>query len=84
MLNAFLRAILVAIISLVGYFMKRTTKTSAPKTVSAPAPVAKAAPQPVSDEVDEETLAVITAALMAYYAQEKPKCEFTVKRIKRI
>ena len=37
-----------------------------------------------SDEISEETLAVITAALMAYYQTNKPKCEFTVKRIKRI
>ena len=37
-----------------------------------------------SDEVDEETVAVITAALMAYYQTNKPQCGFTVKRIKRI
>jgi Na+-transporting methylmalonyl-CoA/oxaloacetate decarboxylase gamma subunit len=42
------------------------------------------APQTQSDEVDEETVAVIMAALMAYYEQNYPKCEFTVKRIKRI
>ena len=36
------------------------------------------------DEVDEETIAVIMAALMAYYEQNNPKCEFTLKRIKRI
>ena len=34
--------------------------------------------------LDEETIAVITAAIMAYYQKENPKCEFTVKRIKRI
>ncbi len=37
-----------------------------------------------NDEVDEETVAVIMAALMAYYQTNNPKCEFTVKRIKRI
>ena len=36
------------------------------------------------DEVDEETVAVIMAALMAYYEANNPKCEFTVKRIKRV
>ncbi len=36
------------------------------------------------EEVSEETLAIITAAIMAYYQTNKPKCEFTVKRIKRI
>ena len=34
--------------------------------------------------VSEETIAVIMAALMAYYQTEQPKCDFTVRRIKRI
>ena len=38
----------------------------------------------VDEKIDEETLAVITAALMAYYQTNNPKCEFTLKRIKRI
>ena len=37
-----------------------------------------------SEEISEETVAVITAAIMAYYQQTQTKCEFTVKRIKRI
>jgi Na+-transporting methylmalonyl-CoA/oxaloacetate decarboxylase gamma subunit len=37
-----------------------------------------------ADEPDEETVAVIMAALMSYYETNYPKCEFTVKRIKRI
>ena len=37
-----------------------------------------------SEEVSEETVAIITAALMAYYEKNNLKCEFTVKRIKRI
>ena len=36
------------------------------------------------EEIPEETVAVITAAIMAYYVKENRKCEFTVKRIKRI
>ena len=36
------------------------------------------------DEIDEETLAVITAAIMAYYEQQGNRCEFIVKRIKTI
>ena len=38
----------------------------------------------ISDEITEETVAIITAAIMAYYEKNNPKCEFTVKRIKRI
>lgn len=37
-----------------------------------------------NNEISEETVAVITAALMAYYQKNNPKCEFMVKRIKRI
>ncbi len=52
-------------------------------------PEAKTSPQTVaisndSDEITEETVAIITAAIMGYYQQTNPKCEFTVKRIKRI
>ena len=36
------------------------------------------------DEMSEELIAVITAAIAAYYQQENKKCDFTVKRIKRI
>ena len=39
---------------------------------------------PKTEEISEETLAIIMAALMAYYQTERPKCEFTVRRIKRI
>ena len=42
------------------------------------------APCENSEEISEETVAVITAAIMAYYQQTQTKCEFTVKRIKRI
>ena len=37
-----------------------------------------------SDEVPDEVKAAIIAAIMAYYSEEKPKCEFKVKRIKRL
>ena len=37
-----------------------------------------------TDEVPDEVKAAIIAAIMAYYSAEKPKCEFKVKRIKRI
>lgn len=43
-----------------------------------------AASVPENEEISEETIAVITAALMAYYEKNNSKCEFNVKRIKRI
>lgn len=46
-----------------------------------------AATQNVADSVEEvpaEVKAAIVAAIMAYYSEEAPKCEFKVKRIKRL
>lgn len=43
-----------------------------------------AAESAAEDGVSEETVAIITAALTAYYQTNAPTCEFTVKRIKRI
>lgn len=37
-----------------------------------------------SDEVPDEVKAAIIAAIMTYYSEQKPKCEFRVRRIKRI
>ncbi|MBE5744553.1 MAG: hypothetical protein E7355_00245 [Clostridiales bacterium] len=37
-----------------------------------------------SEEISEETVAAITAAIMAYYQEQQSKCEFTVKRIKKV
>lgn len=38
----------------------------------------------VQDEIPDEVKAAIIAAIMAYYDNEKPECEFVVRRIKRI
>ena len=35
-------------------------------------------------EIPDEVKAAIIAAIMAYYDNEKPECEFVVRRIKRI
>ncbi len=76
-------AFLIFIVWLVGKIMTKTTKSIPPKK-------AEAVPQPsvlakdVEEELSDEVVAVIMAALTAYYQQNNPKCEFTVKRIKRI
>ena len=51
----------------------------------------KEVPKPVvkqttveSDELSDETVAVIMATLTAYYQQTGSNCEFIVKRIKRL
>jgi sodium pump decarboxylase gamma subunit len=80
---------LILVVWLVGKVMNKSpmaTKTKTEKkepavpteTVSESLAVADA------EELNGETVAVIMAALMAYYQKNNPKCEFTVKRIKRI
>ena len=54
----------------------------------APAPAvqqdAEADTADASCEIPDEVKAAIIAAIMAYYETSQPKCEFTVKRIRRI
>ncbi len=79
--------IIIAVIWLIGLLMRKTNnlafltekrkKTKVEKEVE-PAVTA------VSDEIPDEVKAAIIAAIMAYYQTEQPKCEFKVKRIKRI
>ncbi len=76
-------ALLIVVVWLVGKIMSNLNRKPQPK---AEKPIVKAEKPKIvqADEIDEETVAVITAALMAYYQQTNPKCGFTVKRIKRI
>ncbi len=78
-------ALLIGVVWAVGKVMvamKNKEKQSKPIVKElAPAPTVVASND---NEVDDETVAVIMAALMAYYQANNPKCEFTVKRIKRI
>ena len=74
-------AFLIFVVWLVGRIMQKST-TKAPKVAKQEAVETL---QPIqSDDIDEETVAVIMAVLTAYYETNNPKCEFTVKRIKRI
>lgn len=84
--------ILIGILYLVGFIMQKTNgvipnpfKRKKQKTEEQPVLAA-----PVSDktkgteEIPEEVKAAIVAAIMSYYSVEKPKCEFVIKKIKRI
>lgn len=78
---------LIFVVWAVGRIMSQTTGKTAkekPQPKAKKEPKAEPAPKTEVDEITEETVAVITAAIMAYYQQNGPKCEFTVKRIKRI
>ncbi len=79
-------AFLVFMVWLVGELMKKAKNKASEKPTK---PVQELPKEKIeiskqSDEVDEETLAVIMAAIMAFYQANNPKCEFTVKRIKRV
>ena len=54
------------------------------KKEETPAPAETPEVSTVEEDINDETVAVIMAALMAYYQQTNAKCDFTVKRIKRI
>ena len=74
--------LLVFILMLIGLIMKRIT---AKKTVKEePIPSFPKVEAEEKDELTEETVAAITAALMAYYETQNVKCDFVVRRIKRV
>ena len=81
-------AFLIFVVWLVGKIMNKTPVTAKPiKEKKEPAVAVQESVSEslaVSEDLPEETVAVIMAALMAYYQKNNPKCEFTVKRIKRI
>ena len=81
-------AFLILIVWLVGLIMSNANGVTVSPVKKEKKPETEK-PEIIADTQDtetlsDETIAVITAALMAYYQKNNPKCEFTVKRIKRI
>ena len=77
-------ALLVLILMLIGYLMKKVNARRE-KGEEAPAAPSVSAPDVVSDDgIPPEVVAAIAAALMSYYEKENPKCDFVVRRIKRV
>ncbi len=89
-------ALLVFIVWGVGKIMQNASlgngkggKKAAPKTAQKPAikpeKTQAVAPVKAADEgIDDETVAVIAAAIAAVYEAERRSCGFVVKRIKRM
>lgn len=77
-------AFLVFIVWGVGKLMKKSSSPLKQKSEKISEPPSVTATTANSEDISEETVAVIMAALMAYYEKNNPKCEFTVKRIKKI
>lgn len=77
---------LIFIVWLVGKLMVKAKRESVTenKTVVPQVEEKNMSTTSEAEEVDEETVAVIMAALMSYYQTNNPKCTFTLKRIKRI
>lgn len=82
--------LIIGIIWLVGLLMRKTnnlevlSKIGKKKAKKAENVQLQKAEEQASDEIPAEVKAAIVAAIMAYYQQEEGKCEFTVKRIKKI
>lgn len=79
--------LIILIIWLIGLLMKKTdnlaflTNLGKKRKKTTEQVVVADAPE---EEISPEVRAAIVAAIMAYYIADKPKCEFKVKRIKRI
>lgn len=83
-------AFLVFMIWVVNNIVHKISGKPAEKKAKEPARASETAEKKAAsaavgaEDLTEETVAVITAAIMAYYAKEKPGCGFTVKRIRKI
>ena len=81
-------ALLIAFFTALGAIMKKVNARKAEKKEMAKKERHRetpSVPQPVVDAgISSETVAVIAAALMAYYEAAPGKCDFVVRRIKRL
>ena len=80
--------VIILIIWLIGLLMRKTDNLAFLNKIGkrrnkANGQVAEEKTQK-EEEISPEVRAAIVAAIMAYYTAEKPKCEFKVKRIKKI
>lgn len=75
-------AIIVAVITIIGKIMTavKNKKANAPAKTENTAVAAQGA---ATEGVSPEVVAVITAAINAYYEKNNEKCEFAVKKIKK-
>lgn len=83
--------LIICIIWLIGLILRKTNnlafltnRKSGRKKDEVKADVQNKDVSAESDDIPDEVKAAIIAAIFAYYSEEKPKCEFKVKRIKRI
>lgn len=81
--------LIICVIWLIGFILRKTNNLAFLTKLKIKKPKNNDKPEAVlSDnsegELPDEVKAAITAAIMAYYCEEKPKCEFIVRRINRL
>ncbi len=77
-------ALLVLILTLIGFIMKKLGERKRENDVPAAPRDRRREVSPPQEDVSPEVVAAITAALMSYYQTENAKCDFVVRRIKRL
>jgi len=81
-------ALLILIIWLIGYVFKNIESKKSEKVEPAvtieEVSGSTVSESEASDEIPDEIKAVIMAAIIGYYDKKEEKCEFTVRRIKRL
>ena len=77
--------LLISVVWLVGRVINapKTTKKEKLPVETSPQTAPTTQISVGESEVDEETQAVITAAITAYYQKQQIPCEFVIKKIKR-
>ena len=75
-------ALLIAIFAALGFLMKRSNGRKRKDEVRQSAVATE--PMNAEEGIPPETVAVIAAALAAYYEAAPQKCDFVVRRIKRL
>ncbi len=76
-------ALLIGIFTLLGFVMKKGNARKSGGARERTSAVGSVLPEREED-VPPETVAVIAAALAAYYEAAPQKCDFVVRRIKRL
>lgn len=77
---------LILIFTLLGFVMKKINArpVKVKKAETPPRSEEVVLPAEAEEETDEETVAIITAAIAAYYEGENVKCDFVVRRIRKV
>lgn len=81
--------LIICIIYLIGFIMKKTNNFEFLSKIGKKKKKPESADENLmhsgeEEDIPDEVKAAIIAAIMTYYSEKKPECEFRVKRIKRI